>query len=244
MDAEPVRIQKFLSRAGVASRRGAEELMVQGRVRVNGQVVTELGSRIVPGRDRVEVDGRPVEVAPFRWILFHKPSGLLTTADDPQGRPTVYDHLPDEHRGLAYVGRLDMDTEGLLLLSNEGDAVHGLLHPSSEVEREYRVGVEGRPGRSVVRRLTDGVALEDGPARAKMARLVDQEQEGAVLELVLVEGRKREVRRLCDAIGHPVRWLRRERFGPIRLGNLARGRWRELTPGEVRAIRKRVAGMR
>lgn len=243
-DPEPVRIQKFLSRAGVASRRGAEELMVQGRVRVNGRVVTELGSRIVPGRDRVEVDGRPVEVAPFRWILFHKPSGTLTTADDPRGRRTVYDVLPDEHRGLAYVGRLDMDTEGLLLLSNEGDAVHGLLHPSSEVEREYRVGVEGEPTRAALGRLTAGVDLEDGPARAEAAGVVEREPEGAVLEVVLLEGRKREVRRLCDAIGHPVRWLRRVRFGPIRLGSLPRGRWRELTPDEVRAIRTRLSTVR
>lgn len=238
--SEPVRIQKFLSRAGVASRRGAEELMVQGRVRVNGSVVTTPGTRIVPSEDRVEVDGREIGRVPFRWILFNKPAGVLTTTDDPHGRPTVYDLLPDDASGLSYVGRLDLDTEGLLLLTNEGDAVHALLHPSYGVEREYEAGVEGVPDAGTLRRLTRGVELEDGPARAASAEVVGREGEDAVVRLVLLEGRKREVRRLCSAVGHPVRRLRRVRFGPIGLGELPRGRWRELEEDEVARIRERV----
>lgn len=223
--------------------------MVQGRVRVNGRVVTSLGSRIRPGEDRVEVDGRVVEPEPFRWVAVHKEPGTLTTADDPHGRPTVYDDLPEELEGLAYVGRLDLDTSGLLLLSNEGDAVHRMLHPSFEVDREYEATVRGTPDRRALHRLTSGVELEDGVARAVEAELLpagvrtggDEGGRGAaVVRLVLREGRKREVRRMLDAVGHPVRALRRIRFGPVRLGDLAPGAWRELTPQEVEAIRARV----
>lgn len=240
-----VRIQKFLSRAGVASRRGAEELMTQGRVRVNGTVVTTLGARVRPGRDRVEVDGRLVEEAPFRWVMVNKPAGALTTADDPHDRRTIYDVLPDGLEGLSYVGRLDRDTEGLLLLTNEGDAVHGLLHPSFGVEREYHAGVRGTPTPATLRRLTAGVELDDGPARALEARkLPDDRGGGAVVSLVLTEGRKREVRRMLEAVGHPVRWLRRVRFGPMALGDLPTGEWRELTDEEIAALRERAGRAR
>jgi len=223
--------------------------MVQGRVRVNGRVVTSLGSRIQPGEDRVEVDGRVVELEPFRWVAVHKEPGTLTTADDPQGRPTVYDDLPEELEGLAYVGRLDLDTSGLLLLSNEGDAVHRMLHPSFEVDREYEATVRGTPDRRALDRLTSGVELEDGVARAAEVELLRDGARGgdgagrrgaAVVRLVLREGRKREVRRMLDAVGHPARALRRIRFGPIRLGDLAPGAWRELTAHEVKAIRARI----
>jgi 23S rRNA pseudouridine2605 synthase len=242
LGGEPVRIQKYLSRAGVASRRASEELMLQGRVRVNGEVVTTLGSKVTPGRDRVEVDGARVRLPEARWIVLHKPAGTVTTADDPRGRTTVYDLLPPELRelGLTYVGRLDLETEGLLLLTNEGDLVHALLHPSGEVDREYRVGVRGEVAGSVPARLRSGVELEDGPARAAGAAVVGAERDGSVLELVLREGRNREVRRMCDAVGHPVRWLRRVRFGPIGLGDLPPGRWRDLTPDELDAVRKRA----
>lgn len=232
-----MRIQKLLSRAGVASRRKAEELMVQGRVRVNGEVVTTLGARVDPERDVVEVDGRRVEKDPPRWIALHKPAGTLTTRSDPEGRRTVYALLPKELRRLRYVGRLDMDTEGLLLFTNQGDVAHGLLHPSSEVEREYEAGVEGRVASDTVRRLTRGVDLEDGPARALRASVVRSEPAGDVVALVLVEGRKREVRRMLDAVGHPARWLRRLRFGPVALGDLPLGAWRELDETEVAGLR-------
>lgn len=234
-----VRIQKFLSRAGVASRREAEALMLQGRVRVNGQVVTTLGTRVDPTRDRVELYGEPVESEPIRWVAFHKPAGTLTTRDDPQGRPTVYDRLPAELASLGYVGRLDQHTEGLLLLSNDGDVVHRLLHPSSEVEREYRAEVGARPPDEALRRLREGVMLDDGPARARRAWLV-RPGPPAVVGLVLVEGRKREVRRMLDAVGYPARRLTRVRFGPIGLEGIEPGAWRELTDEETKALRTRV----
>ena len=214
--------------------------MEAGRVRVNGEVVTELGTRVDPDADTVEVDGAVVRRPPVRWILFHKPRGCLTTKRDPHGRTTVYDVLPDELRGLRYVGRLDQDTEGLLLLTNEGDAVHRLLHPSWEVEREYRATVEGRPSDETLTRLRSGVELDDGPARAAEARHVEDVGHGAVLALVLREGRKREVRRMCEAVGHPVTHLLRVRFGPVTLGSLPAGEWRDLTEEEVRALRREV----
>jgi 23S rRNA pseudouridine2605 synthase len=154
----------------------------------------------------------------------------------------VYGLLPAELNTLRYVGRLDRDTEGLLLLANEGELVHRLLHPSSGIEREYHAGVEGRPSADALQRLTLGVELEDGPACALRVRVLEGEPDGAVLALVLARGRKREVRRLLKAVGHPVRWLQRVRFGPIRLGELPRGSWRELTIAEVEALRAALGG--
>lgn len=237
-----VRLQKLLSRAGLASRREAEALMLQGRVRVNGRVVTTLGTRVDPVRDRVELDGRRVETGEARWIAFHKPVGVLTSRGDPRGRATVYQRLPAELGVLRYVGRLDRDTEGLLLLSNDGDWIHRVLHPSSRVEREYEAEVVGEPDRAVLTRLTGGVELEDGPARALAARLAGRRDGRAVVAVVLAEGRKREVRRLLDAVGYPVVRLVRVRFGPIRLGDLPAGAWRELDEDEVRALKGQARG--
>lgn len=236
----PMRVQKYLSRTGTASRREAERLMLQGRVRVNGRVVTTLGVKVRPGEDRVEVDGRRVEESPLRWVLFHKTRGSLTTRDDPGGRPTVYDLLPREMEELRYVGRLDQDTEGLLLLTNEGDALHRLTHPSWEVEREYLVWVATEPSRRALRRLEEGVELEDGPARAENVRVVERKGGKTVLSLVVREGRKREVRRLMEHVGHPAVGLRRVRFGPVRLGDLPVGQWRDLNQNEIRALKARV----
>lgn len=233
-----VRLQKYLSRAGVASRRKSEELMRQGRVRVNGAVVTEMGARIDPRRDRVEVDGREVEISAPRWILFHKPPGCLTTRSDPHGRTTVYDLLPADTGPLRYVGRLDRGTEGLLLLTNEGDVIHGLTHPSNRVDREYRALVRGRLSETKLERLRKGVKLSDGLARPRRVRVLRESADESLLELVLREGRKREVRRLMKAVGHPVRRLKRVRFGPVDLGELPRGGWRDLEPDEVRALRE------
>ncbi len=235
-----VRIQKLLSRAGVSSRRAAEDLMQQGRVRVNGKAVTELGTRVDPDHDLVEVDGKRVQAAAERWIAFHKPSGALTTRSDPHGGQTVYDLLPAELRSLHYIGRLDRETEGLLLFGNEGELAHLLLHPSSEVEREYHAGVKGRVAAETLRRLTMGVDLEDGPARALRARALEEEQWGGTLSLVMTEGRKREVRRMLEEVGHPLRWLRRVRFGPIRLGSLPRGAWRDLSEEELAELHAAV----
>lgn len=231
-----MRLQKFLSRAGIASRRTAERLIVAGRVRINGRVVTELGARVDPGADRVEVDGQRVEPDPPRWILLNKPPGVLTTRKDPGGGRVVYDLLPGDTSSLRYVGRLDRDTEGLLILTNDGDLLHRLTHPSFEVEREYRARVKGTVDSATFRRLLEGVLLEDGPARAIRA----WRPRGAPadeLRLILAEGRKREVRRMLSAVGHPVVWLQRVRYGPVELGGLEPGAWRELTPEEINGLR-------
>ncbi|RMH20907.1 MAG: rRNA pseudouridine synthase [Gemmatimonadetes bacterium] len=231
-----MRLQKFLSRAGVASRREAEGLIAAGRVAVNGRVVTEPGTRVAPEVDRVQVDGRAVGLPAPRWIAFHKPAGVLTTARDTHGRRTVYDVLGPGARGLRYVGRLDRDTTGLLLLTNEGDVAERLLRPARGVEREYRALVRGGVAPEALERLLRGVTLDDGPARARAAEALDERGGNTELRLVLTEGRKREVRRMLDAVGHPVLALRRVRFGPVELGDLPEGEWRELNEDEVRAL--------
>lgn len=238
--SEEMRLQKFLSRAGVASRREAERMMLAGRVRVNGEPAVELGLRVRPDSDTVELDGKKVALAEPRWIAFHKPEGVLTTRSDPHGGTTIYDVLPDDCAGLRYMGRLDRDTAGLLLLTNDGDLAHALQHPSGEVEREYRVEVVGAVGRATLERLTDGVELDDGPARAVRVEVVDRGRAATALLLVLTEGRNREVRRMLEAVGHPVRRLHRLRFGPILLGALAAGAWRPLEAREVSALRALV----
>lgn len=236
---EGVRIQKYLSRAGRASRREAEVLMGEGRVRVNGEVVTELGVRVVPGRDVVEVDGKRVldpSVGDPVWVLFHKPVGVLTTRSDPHGGATVYDVLPKDLRRLKYVGRLDKDAEGLLLLTDDGDAAHRLQHPSGGLEREYRVEAAGTVGPAEVKRLVEGVRLDDGLAVAERASVLEAGPVRSTLTVVLTEGRKREVRRMMSAIGHHVLRLQRVRFGPVRLGDLEPGAWRMLSDAEREAL--------
>jgi pseudouridine synthase len=235
-----VRIQKYLSQAGAASRREGEAMILQGRVRVNGEVVRTLGSKVVPGVDRVELDGNLVGKARLRWVLFHKPRGAVTTRNDPEGRQTVFDLLPPWAGGLRYVGRLDLLTEGLLLLTNEGGLLHKLTHPSFEVEREYEVWVQDRPSQGALRHLRRGVELEDGMARAARIDVKAKTRDGVLISLVLREGRNREVRRLMEAVGQPVLRLRRVRFGPIQLGNLGPGEWRDLTKTEIRVLRDSV----
>lgn len=234
---EGVRLQKYLRRAGVASRRASEELIRDGRVSVNGRTVTELGSRVRDvASDRVEVDGEVVEPRPERWIALHKPPAVVTTRDDPQGRRTVYDLLPDGPlQALFHVGRLDFLSEGLLLLSNEGDVAHRLLHPSREVPKRYEVGLEEPVPEAIERRLLDGVELEDGTAAADaVARLPGAE--GTVLLLTLHEGRNREIRRMVDRLDGRIRHLRRLSFGPVELADLPPGRWRDLSGSEVAAL--------
>lgn len=242
MSDDAIRIQKYLSQAGRASRREAERLMEAGRVSVNGEVVTEMGSRVVPGRDVVAVDGEVVEVAPERWIMFHKPPGVLTTRSDPHGDRTVYDLLPEELHGLTYVGRLDLDAEGMLLFTNDGDTAHGLQHPSRAVEREYWLEVAGTVEDQAVRALRAGVELDDGPARAKDVLGIRPGDMSSELRIVLTEGRKREVRRMLAEVGHPVMRLRRIRYGRVILGDLQRGDWRELTEEEVSGLEEAAEG--
>jgi 23S rRNA pseudouridine2605 synthase len=229
------RLQKVLARLGVGSRRACEELIADGRVTVNGHVA-ELGERVDVDHDLVEVDGAPVGIRPdLVYLLLNKPAGVVTTADDPQGRPTVIGLVPTEPRVFP-VGRLDLDTEGLLLLTNDGELAHRLTHPSFGVEKEYLAQVEGRPSRATLRRLRDGVELEDGPTAP--ARVSATEPD--VLRIVIHEGRNRQVRRMCEAVGHPVRRLVRVRIGPLADRRLAPGTWRPLTGDEVRALSKAV----
>ena len=236
---EPVRLQKFLARAGVASRRASEELIREGRVTVDGETVTELGSKVVPDRARVAVDGETVERQPARWIALHKPPRYLCTRDDPRGRPTVYDLLPDGPlQDLFHVGRLDFLSEGLLLLSNEGDAAHRVLHPSSGTPRRYEVELVSAPP-DLAERLLAGVELADGPASADAASLLPAapDASGPTILLTLREGRNREIRRMLDALDVDVRRLRRLAFGPVELGDLAPGEWRDLSESEVESLR-------
>lgn len=234
--SEGVRLQKFISRSGRASRREAEDLMRAGRVRVNGSVASEMGMRVVPGRDTVEIDGTPVTIPEIRWIAFHKPVGVLSTRSDPHGGTTVYDVLPEDCGGLRYVGRLDKDAHGLILLTNDGEAAHRIQHPSGEIERHYEIEVAGTVDRAAIDQLVRGVELDDGPARALRAKILAAGSVVSSVALVLAEGRKREVRRMMSAVGHPVLKLCRTRYGPVKLGDLASGAWRELTEQEVAGL--------
>ena len=234
---EGIRLQKYISRCGRASRRQAEVLMLAGRVRVNGELVSELGTRIIPGRDTVHVDDDVLEITALRWIAFHKPTGVLTTRRDPHGGLTIYDVLPEECSTLRYVGRLDRESEGLLILTNDGDVAHGIQHPSRQVERVYRVVVTGILVQSKCAALLRGVELEDGVARVNSVDVLDKDEFSTTIEVVLTEGRKREVRRMMNAIGHGVRRLVRIRFGPVKLGELPVGEWRDLAESEKNSLR-------
>lgn len=224
-----MRLQKFLAQAGVSSRRGAEQLILDGRVTVNGAVVRTLGTRVDAAHDVVTVDGRSVHASSTEWIALHKPPGYVSTRHDPQRRRTIYELLPRELARLFYVGRLDAESEGLILLTNDGDAAHRLLHPSFQVERAYEADVAGDPPASTLALLERGVQLEDGMARAVRAERLSRGR----VRLTLTEGRKREVRRLLAAVGHPVKRLVRTRYGPVELGSLPAGQWRRLSPDEI-----------
>jgi 23S rRNA pseudouridine2605 synthase len=241
-----MRIQRALARAGIASRRKAEALVEAGRVRVN-DAVAQIGQTVDPEHDRLTIDGEAIDIAPREavWFVLNKPAGTMTTRRDPRGRPTIFDYLPDVP-GLTYVGRLDLDTEGLLLLTTDGTAAHALTHPSREVERVYEATVTG-DAPAAAERAMNGVTLEDGPvslvsARARRGVGGGGGRDNWIFEVVLTEGRKREVRRLCKALDLYVQRLRRTRFGPIRLGDLAPGSYRELSSREESAIQRLVQG--
>jgi 23S rRNA pseudouridine2605 synthase len=230
------RLQKVLARAGLGSRRACEELIEAGSVTVNG-VVASLGDKADADNDVIEVDGVRIGVRPgLVYFLLNKPAGVVTTAADPHGRPIVTDLVPAEPRVFP-VGRLDQDTEGLLLLTNDGDLTQRLTHPSFGVEKEYVASVEGRPSRGTVRALREGIDLDDGrTAPAKVALVAPD-----VLRITIHEGRNRQVRRMCEAVGHPVTRLVRTRIGPLADRSLAPGEWRPLTTGEVRALERAAA---
>ena len=235
-DPEGVRLQKVLARAGLGSRRACEELIAEGRVFVDGKVAT-LGRRIDAETAKVAVDGVIVGVAEgLVHYLLHKPSGVISTADDPQGRPTVLDLVPAEPRVFP-VGRLDQDTEGLLLITNDGDLTHRLTHPSFGVDKEYLVAVGRPPSREALRRLREGIELEDGMTAPARVSTLDER----TLRIVIHEGRNRQVRRMCEAVGAPVERLVRTRFGPLVDPSLPAGEWRPLTQDEVRALERAAA---
>jgi 23S rRNA pseudouridine2605 synthase len=241
-----MRLQKALSQAGVASRRASEQLIREGRVQVNGQVVTEMGVQVDPNRDVIVVDGRTVGArAKRQYIKLHKPRRYLSTMSDDRGRPSLGDLLPGAS-GLYTAGRLDFDSEGLLLLTNDGALTQRLTHPRYEHPKEYLVLVEGTPTAAALDALRTGVELEEGrtaPAEVEQVRTTPwgrAPQGREWLRFVLREGRKRQIRRMCDAVGYPVRRLIRMRIGPIQLGDLAPGEHRSLTPVELRQLRAAV----
>ena len=288
------RLQKLLARAGVASRRAAEEMIAAGKVRVNGVVVTEMGTRANPATDKIEVDGRPLKVPPitnspeqFAYILLNKPAGIVTTAHDTHDRPTVLDLIhgrlpgpnrsgpsvtdtatraprptgdgtvapprpnrrPDRNEQAAIprvfpVGRLDIDTTGLLLLTNDGDLTFRLTHPRFGVEKEYHALVRGRPSPAAMQSLRKGVEIEGEMTAPAKVDEIKQVGDNAVLRIILHEGRKRQIRLMCSAVSHPVISLQRVRFGPLLIGNLQPGQWRYLATHEIHALRRAVRLMR
>lgn len=230
-----MRLNAFLARAGVASRRRADELIREGRVRVNGER-GELNT-VVGARDVVEVDGSRVERQPLAYVLLNKPTGVVTTASDPQGRPTVVELVDHEVR-VVPVGRLDADTSGALLLTNDGQLAHRLAHPRYGVPKVYDADVEGSLSPASLETLRRGVELKDGRTAPAEVRIIRRGSRLSRLEITLHEGRNRQVRRMCEAVGHPVRSLHRRRYAGLRLVGLGPGQWRQLTPEEVASLRE------
>jgi 23S rRNA pseudouridine2605 synthase len=234
------RLHKVLAQAGVASRRKCEELIAAGRVKVNGEIVTIPGRKVDPHSDHIEVDGKAIQLpSDHVYFLLNKPVGYVSTVRDPQGRPTVMDLLPVRRR-VYPVGRLDIDSEGLILLTDDGELAQRLTHPSYEHEKEYQVLVDGRPTARTLRHLRDGIELEDGYTWPAEVAVLRREDNGTWLRFVIHEGRKRQLRRMCKAVGHPARRLIRVRMGPLTLGNLPPGQHRSLTPKERERLAEAV----
>ena len=236
------RLQKILSAAGVVSRRAAEGLIVQGRVAVNGTPVLDLGSKADPRTDTISVDGRKIKTAvPLRYVLVNKPTGMVTTRSDPERRPTVLELIPRDLGYLYPVGRLDYDSEGILLLTNDGELAARLMHPRHEVPKVYRARVRGVPDADAIDRLSRGMPLDGhrtAPATVRVLKRLDTPRgSDAIVDMTLREGRNRQVRRMLEAVGHPVVTLARVQFGPLRDPGLKVGHSRELTPGEIKALR-------
>ena len=235
------RLQKVLARHGVASRRAAERMIEEGRVTVNGEVITRLGSKVDPARDAIKVDGKRLAPAPVlpTYLMLNKPRGHVTTLSDPDGRPTVADLIRGIRSRVFPVGRLDFNSEGLLLLTDDGDLAQALMHPSKGVEKTYLVKVRGRPEPAVLRRLAKGIRVDDRKAVPTQVRIVRSEP-NSWLEVTVIEGRKHLVRRMLEAVGHPVSKLRRIRYAGLRLGPLPTGTLRPLTSAEVEHLRRVV----
>jgi 23S rRNA pseudouridine2605 synthase len=226
------RLQKVLARAGIASRRKCEELILAGRVKVDGEVCTTLGCKVDPATQEIRVDDKVIELEPPVCVMLHKPTSYVTTVSDPAGRRTVVDLVRDVPVRLYPVGRLDYDSTGLLLLTNDGELTNRLLHPSRELDKVYRVTVIGMPEREDIRKIEQGIELEDGRTSPAQVRWLRKHPLESVIEITIHEGRNRQIRRMMDAIGYPVKRLKRVRFGPLELGTLPPGHWRFLTQEE------------
>jgi len=237
-DDRLVRLQKLLAQSGVGSRRKCEELMLGGLVEVDGEVVTRLGTKVDPATAVIRVDGRRLPPASAHvYLVLNKPRGVVSTMSDPQGRRSLQDFVADRPERLFHVGRLDTDTDGLLILTNDGDFAQRLAHPSYEVDKTYVAEVDGLPTTATLAKLRRGVSLEDGPVAVSKVRVLTRHRTGAhdraIVELVIHQGRNRIVRRLLAHVGHPVRRLTRTRIGPVAIGQLHTGQMRELTAAEV-----------
>lgn len=233
-----VRLQKFLAQAGVASRREAERIILAGRVKVNEKTVTELGTKTDPEIDVIELDGRKLFLSEKKvYYILNKPTGYVTTMKDPGGRPTVADLTSHIKERVYPAGRLDFDTSGLLLITNDGDLANALAHPKKEVDKCYEVKVRGVPSEESLCKLAKGILLEDGMTAPARARLLKKERDKAWIEIIIHEGRNRQVRRMCDAIGHKVIKLKRIGIGPLKLGHLAPGKIRPLSPRELESLK-------
>jgi 23S rRNA pseudouridine2605 synthase len=236
-----MRLQRFLAQAGVASRRKAEELIVDGKVRVNGRVVSELGAKVDPDRDKVVVAGKRLTAIQQEHLLLCKPKGYVSTLSDPEGRPTVMQLLGARGRGLYPVGRLDFNTDGVLLLTNDGDLAHALMHPSRGVAKTYHAKVKGTLDSETFQRLRDGVVLDDGrKTRPAEVRLLASTGKHTWIEITIKEGRNRQIHRMAEAVGHPLLKLSRVAYGDIGVGALKPGEWRSLTPEEVAELREQA----
>ena len=234
-----VRLQKFLSECGVASRRKAEELIVEGRVRINGKVSKELGVKVDPYTDQVYVDRKPVARREAGMFLFHKPVGVVCTRNDPEGRETIQDFLPRRYQNYFSVGRLDYNTSGLLLLTNDGDLANRLMHPRYQMERVYEARVSGRVTQKTLEKIRNGVQLKDGPIKGK-AKILKSGANSTWLEITLSEGRNKAVRRLMDHLGHPVSKLRRSKYGPFHLGYIPVGKLEKVSSQDFLDIKQEL----
>lgn len=236
------RLQKVMAHAGVASRRKCEELIKMGKVKVNGQLVTQLGTQVDPTKDQIEVNGARIQVEPKKTFLFYKPKFVITSMKDPEGRPIVADYFRKVPERIYPVGRLDYETEGALLVTNDGKLAHWLTHPRYEVDKEYIATVKGKPSPQQIKRLQKGILLEDGLTAPAKVKLVKTDGNHSQLKLVIHEGRNRQVRRMCQAIGHPVRHLIRTRIGFLTLAHLKPGEYREVSDRECQKLLSQIQG--
>lgn len=230
------RLQKILAKAGIASRRSAELLIRDGRIRINGQVVVEMGCKADPAHDRITCDGKPITCEKKVYVLLNKPAGYVTTLSDPQGRPVVSDLIADIPLRLFPVGRLDLDTEGALLMTNDGELGNTILHPRFEVKKTYEALVIGSPSRDTIKRLEEGIELDGFRTRPATIRVLKRRKDQTLVEIIIHEGKKRQVRKMFQAVNHRVLHLKRTAYGKLGLGSLPLGKYRVLTPDDLKKI--------